>query len=206
MRPRLDHLLARAPIHRAPQRLQVGLLRTPLGEVGQPPLGEAVRGVDHGPVAVAAGASLAHHARPVLGIDAAIAAHADLGEPDPADRARLAVAQLDGHADAAHVPVAVVRERALAGEEALAVLGPGQRRPASLAVEGGEELWGGAQLLAPLVPRFLSFRQPSGTVPGDEEAKPVAGLLRVVPSARAQRHVWADLRVEPFFCSRRAVE
>src|SRR2546421_3921747 len=119
MRPRLDHLLARAPIHRAPQRLQVGLLRTPLGEVGQPPLGEAVRGVDHGPVAVAAGASLAHHARPVLGIDAAIAAHADLGEPDPADRARLAVAQLDGHADAAHVPVAVVRERALAGEEAL---------------------------------------------------------------------------------------
>ena len=53
-------------------------------------------------------------------------------------------------ADAASQLVDGVGPLAHLGEVALAVLGPGQRRRASLAVERGEELWGGAQLLAPL--------------------------------------------------------
>src|SRR5712692_6612201 len=100
-------------------RLLDGLLGAPLGEVGQAPLGEAVRGVHHGAVAVEAGKGLAQDARAVLRVDAPVAAHADLREPHPAHGAGLAVAQLDGHADAAHVAVAVVRERPLACEEAL---------------------------------------------------------------------------------------
>src|SRR5712671_3020210 len=92
------------------------------------------------------------------------------------------------------------------GQVALAVLGPGQGRRAPLSVERGQKLGAGTQLLAPLVPRFLSFRQSARTVPADEQAVSVAGLLRVVPPARTQRHVWDDLRLLPFFCSTRAVE
>src|SRR6266849_2477708 len=116
---RLDHLLAGPAVDRAAQRLEVGLLGAPLGQVRESPLGEAVRGLHHRPVAVSMGAGLAHHPRAMLRIDASISAHPDLREPHPAHGARLAVAHLQRHTDAANVAVAVVRQAALAGEETL---------------------------------------------------------------------------------------
>ena len=88
----------------------------------------------------------------------------------------------------------------------LPVLRPGQGPSAPLAVERGEELGARPQLAAPLVPRFLSFRQPARPVAADEDAPAVVGLSRVVPAAGSQRHGWDVLPLDPFFCGRNTLE
>src|SRR5438067_4293528 len=124
----LDHLAAGAAVDRMAQGLHVGLFRPPLDEHGEAPLREAMRRRDHrlAPV-VLARFHFSYHPRAVLGIDAAVALHPDLREPDAVDRARLLVAKLDGHPDAANVVVAVMRKRVLTGQEPLH---RGQRDPA----------------------------------------------------------------------------
>ena len=111
---------------------------------------------------VLARAGLSHDACPMLGIHAAVASDPDLREPHPAHRGRLAVAQLERHADTANVPVAVVPERPLAGEEAL------HRR----------------QRNAPDVPRRGALEKPEGHR-SSAPLRTTAALARLRGAARA---------------------
>src|SRR5438094_9658390 len=72
-----DHLLAGAPVDRAAQGLEVGLLGLPLGQVGEAPLGETVRRLHHRPVTVVLRAGLAQDPPPMLRIDSPVPADPD---------------------------------------------------------------------------------------------------------------------------------
>src|SRR3954447_27077738 len=62
-----------------------------------------------------------------------------------------------------------------------AVRGPGDGEDA-LAVDGGVEFDAGAEVRVPAVPRLVGLADAAGAVAADEQAEPVAGLRRIVPS------------------------